>query len=254
MCYQKYVLSRYGLLGSVFAKVVPLNTTRDIFFCFFFQAEDGIRDKLVTGVQTCALPISIGCGPHGPPAGCDSSPTEEQCFRSFGSEWLGRAAPPTPSGNRHLRTGVGQQEQDVDAEHVGNALDGSERQVSLTPLQVADVIGMEAQLVAERFLRQPVELSVAAQVAPHYSLEVAFHEEGPSPLPGLLSHPLMSRKLTGAHGAATIRLRPVANRPKPSERALMNRPVDPVGTPPAPSTSARSDRRRWAMALVPAAL
>src|SRR6266404_6396571 len=26
-------------------------------FVFFFQAEDGIRDKLVTGVQTCALPI-----------------------------------------------------------------------------------------------------------------------------------------------------------------------------------------------------
>src|SRR5258708_25469562 len=26
---------------------------------FFFQAEDGIRDDLVTGVQTCALPISI---------------------------------------------------------------------------------------------------------------------------------------------------------------------------------------------------
>src|SRR6266545_3211266 len=25
--------------------------------CFFFQAEVGIRDKLVTGVQTCALPI-----------------------------------------------------------------------------------------------------------------------------------------------------------------------------------------------------
>src|SRR6266404_7787308 len=27
-------------------------------FFFFFQAEDGIRDKLVTGVQTCALPIA----------------------------------------------------------------------------------------------------------------------------------------------------------------------------------------------------
>src|SRR5207248_8773903 len=26
---------------------------------FFFQAEDGIRDRTVTGVQTCALPISI---------------------------------------------------------------------------------------------------------------------------------------------------------------------------------------------------
>src|SRR5207244_9472066 len=32
----------------------------DLFF--FFQAEDGIRDDLVTGVQTCALPIS---DPHG---------------------------------------------------------------------------------------------------------------------------------------------------------------------------------------------
>src|SRR5690606_40261246 len=29
-----------------------------IFFFFFFQAEDGIRDFHVTGVQTCALPIS----------------------------------------------------------------------------------------------------------------------------------------------------------------------------------------------------
>src|SRR5258708_26926135 len=29
---------------------------RETFF-FFFQAEDGIRDDLVTGVQTCALPI-----------------------------------------------------------------------------------------------------------------------------------------------------------------------------------------------------
>src|SRR2546426_8449194 len=29
-----------------------------ILFFFFFQAEDGIRDYKVTGVQTCALPIS----------------------------------------------------------------------------------------------------------------------------------------------------------------------------------------------------
>src|SRR5207249_6143662 len=37
-----------------------------IFFCFifffFFQAEDGIRDRNVTGVQTCALPISVSVG------------------------------------------------------------------------------------------------------------------------------------------------------------------------------------------------
>src|SRR6266567_7635321 len=29
------------------------------FFFFFFQAEDGIRDLTVTGVQTCALPIAV---------------------------------------------------------------------------------------------------------------------------------------------------------------------------------------------------
>src|SRR5699024_11829471 len=29
-------------------------------YYFFFQAEDGIRDRNVTGVQTCALPISLG--------------------------------------------------------------------------------------------------------------------------------------------------------------------------------------------------
>src|SRR5207248_7297327 len=31
---------------------------------FFFQAEDGIRDRTVTGVQTCALPIYLGHHPH----------------------------------------------------------------------------------------------------------------------------------------------------------------------------------------------
>src|SRR5262249_57624852 len=29
--------------------------------CVFFEAEDGIRDWSVTGVQTCALPISVAC-------------------------------------------------------------------------------------------------------------------------------------------------------------------------------------------------
>src|SRR5687767_15436419 len=36
---------------------LPLRFFFLLFFFFFFQAEDGIRDKLVTGVQTCALPI-----------------------------------------------------------------------------------------------------------------------------------------------------------------------------------------------------
>src|SRR3990170_7326765 len=33
------------------------NVDNRIMSAFFFQAEDGIRDDLVTGVQTCALPI-----------------------------------------------------------------------------------------------------------------------------------------------------------------------------------------------------
>src|ERR1039457_2019893 len=34
-----------------------------VVFFFFFQAEDGIRDYKVTGVQTCALPISGSADP-----------------------------------------------------------------------------------------------------------------------------------------------------------------------------------------------
>src|SRR6476646_3436086 len=42
-------------IASVFSVVAMSNTTHCF---FFFQAEDGIRDHCVTGVQTCALPIS----------------------------------------------------------------------------------------------------------------------------------------------------------------------------------------------------
>src|SRR5256885_17267534 len=38
-----------------------------IYDIFFFQAEDGIRDYKVTGVQTCALPISLSPTWVGPP-------------------------------------------------------------------------------------------------------------------------------------------------------------------------------------------
>src|SRR5438445_9149478 len=47
-----------------------------LFFCcffFFFQAEDGIRDIGVTGVQTCALPIS-----RFPTRGIDPAPAKER--------------------------------------------------------------------------------------------------------------------------------------------------------------------------------
>src|SRR5256885_10687061 len=50
----------YLFLFSFYSQVVLLyyNLTRYLMCFFFFQAEDGIRDYKVTGVQTCALPIS----------------------------------------------------------------------------------------------------------------------------------------------------------------------------------------------------
>src|SRR5205807_5975611 len=48
-----------GLVIVLLTAMIPLNyppLIHSILF-FFFQAEDGIRDYKVTGVQTCALPI-----------------------------------------------------------------------------------------------------------------------------------------------------------------------------------------------------
>src|SRR5256886_5043024 len=44
----------------------PKYRVRFIYFFFFFQAEDGIRDLTVTGVQTCALPILLIRTPSDP--------------------------------------------------------------------------------------------------------------------------------------------------------------------------------------------
>src|SRR5689334_24575165 len=49
-------LSYLGLLDGQIGRLYSIS------FVFFFQAEDGIRDGTVTGVQTCALPISPICG------------------------------------------------------------------------------------------------------------------------------------------------------------------------------------------------
>src|SRR5258708_23176798 len=45
-------------IASLKVQLAAVSLLTDAFF--FFQAEDGIRDDLVTGVQTCALPISSG--------------------------------------------------------------------------------------------------------------------------------------------------------------------------------------------------
>src|SRR4030066_559274 len=68
---------------------------------FFFQAEDGIRDSSVTGVQTCALPIwsgtssprpAPGTEPPGRPSGSRTPPPRSE-ERRVGEEGRSRWAP-----------------------------------------------------------------------------------------------------------------------------------------------------------------
>src|SRR2546429_5982108 len=75
---QLWMTVRVGLLDIARSLAEIWVVSRLEMFFFFFQAEDGIRDVAVTGVQTCALPISLAaaqlggwaaepvpCAPHG---------------------------------------------------------------------------------------------------------------------------------------------------------------------------------------------
>src|SRR2546428_8078541 len=66
---------------------------------FFFQAEDGIRDLIVTGVQTCALPISRSArtGPNEPHRGVTATHTE----RRDPSDRSAVSAASVPAAERH---------------------------------------------------------------------------------------------------------------------------------------------------------
>src|SRR5438034_7807029 len=59
MCRSAVMLSFLVLLWMRFFFGFLYTRVCYCFFFFFFQAEDGIRDHCVTGVQTCALPISV---------------------------------------------------------------------------------------------------------------------------------------------------------------------------------------------------
>src|SRR5438309_3085083 len=67
-----------------------------LLFYFFFQAEDGIRDGTVTGVQTCALPISPSVSSQHRD-GCQDNPQQSppathSGYRGFSPEF------PMPAG------------------------------------------------------------------------------------------------------------------------------------------------------------
>src|SRR2546429_4841789 len=67
-----------------------MNLNRNLIIFFFFQAEDGIRDVAVTGVQTCALPISrLQCYRRRAPARFSTPPSAAGSSR-------GRSVPPHP--------------------------------------------------------------------------------------------------------------------------------------------------------------
>src|SRR2546429_8937762 len=89
-------------------------------FVFFFQAEDGIRDVAVTGVQTCALPILRRECARGEPAnsrdwvahghGCLAKrrrPASLWPGNSAASAWRGDWAAPRVGGDAPVARGVG---------------------------------------------------------------------------------------------------------------------------------------------------
>src|SRR2546430_6286563 len=101
-------------------------------FFFFFQAEDGIRDLTVTGVQTCALPISDGEPQEVPPRlpVVDADRLEPQLLEGHISELgglahavenhaLGAVARQVAQGLAERLTGA-----PIDAERVGHVLVG----------------------------------------------------------------------------------------------------------------------------------
>src|SRR2546430_5644563 len=83
---------------------------------FFFQAEDGIRDLTVTGVQTCALPISSGPSTscwersysccHPDPSGVRRSPTVPAGYHQPSSERTMGTPKPSPPPARDRKSVV----------------------------------------------------------------------------------------------------------------------------------------------------
>src|SRR5690606_39679329 len=70
---------------------------------FFFQAEDGIRDFHVTGVQTCALPISTQPCPPGPARPPSLARRQGRGDRGFRVRRPAALRPQAPMGPRRPR-------------------------------------------------------------------------------------------------------------------------------------------------------
>src|SRR5690606_39985141 len=83
-----------------------------LFFVFFFQAEDGIRDFHVTGVQTCALPIFHRVGAAACATAALDSRVSEAAFRTsaaFPLACRARKVPPHDEATRSEERRVGKE-------------------------------------------------------------------------------------------------------------------------------------------------
>src|SRR5699024_11408967 len=86
---------------------------------FLFQADDGIRDRNVTGVQTCALPICHGASPCSEPTRSGQvHRTRPTCPLRVGSEHGEAPWPPSqhPAHPPRLRPGGRSEERRVGTE------------------------------------------------------------------------------------------------------------------------------------------
>src|SRR2546422_6183292 len=91
-----------------------------LFFFFFFQAEDGIRDVAVTGVQTCALPISRPeSAPRAGGSGVGAGGSLAAEGREMITRWLPAHAISRQSPHTHSRISEPAAHRDRDADPVG---------------------------------------------------------------------------------------------------------------------------------------
>src|SRR2546430_6580022 len=100
LCLYKTLLSQLLILLLIYVLTLIIYftlimsacwATSYICFFFFFQAEDGIRDLTVTGVQTCALPIWLAT------RGSGTSPSGPRTIRTTMPRTPGRACITWPS-------------------------------------------------------------------------------------------------------------------------------------------------------------
>src|SRR6266498_2480636 len=143
---------------------------------FFFQAEDGIRDADVTGVQTCALPI---CDPT-------SHCTNDEGWETVFVEWLVGSRLGPRDGLLVFSVGGGNREKNVSANLV-RAIDRA-REVGA---KVFGIVGRDGGHTARA-------ASASVVIPPLFADRITPHTEGLCAVIWhlLVSHPRLQRKGT----------------------------------------------------------